>query len=109
MGSDDIVDHKDGNGLNNQRNNLRIATRGQNGSNRRPKGGSSGYIGVSMLVIRSGKNTYQYWRASIQKGGVKEYLGLFKNKVDAAKAYDKRAIELHGEFANPNFKEPVKN
>lgn len=92
-----LCDHKDGNGLNNQRENLRIATSSENGMNRRKsKGCHSKYIGVT-LHKRSGK-----WQAMIMKNKKSFYLGWFSLEKNAAKAYNEKAIELHGEFANLN-------
>lgn len=89
------VDHKDGNGLNNQKSNLRFANYSQNGSNRRAWG-SSCFLGVN---IDRGK-IY----ARITLNGQTLYLGRFKTEEDAARAYDRKAKELHGDFACLNFK-----
>lgn len=93
------VDHRDRNPLNNQRENLRIATRSQNMANRRSmkEGGTSQYLGVSYVASRN------RWQANIQKDKKYIRLGYFKTEIEAAEAYDKKAKELHGEFANLNF------
>lgn len=93
-GSKNRVDHRDFNGLNNTRQNLRIATPSQNSRNRRPCG-SSKYLGVSS---KSGK-----WQANISYLGKTRYLGIFGDEREAAETYDFFARELHGEFANLNF------
>lgn len=90
------VDHRDGNGLNNQRDNLRIATKGQNQHNRRlGKNNKSGFKGV---YPRHGK-----WFSQISCNNVQRHLGSFDRAEDAAKAYDAEAIKLFGEFARTNF------
>ncbi len=92
-----LIDHKDHNTLNNQRENLRKATSSQNTSNRRPqKQSSSKFLGVHYA-----KNINK-WVAQIQKGDVNHRLGSFDNEVEAAKAYNSKAVELHGPFANLN-------
>ncbi len=91
----DIIDHKDGDGLNNQRTNIRRCTFSENQKNKKPSG-TSKYLGVNLHGGR--------WRAGITYNGKCYHLGLFKNEVDAAKEYDKAAIINHGEFANINFK-----
>ncbi len=91
------IDHKDKNGLNNQRNNIRIATHSQNMINRRFKKGSSKYKGVAWHKA-TGK-----WQASIQVDKVTKYLGVHACEEVAARVYDKAAKELHGEFAVYNF------
>lgn len=92
------VDHRDGDGLNNQRDNLRLATGNQNNCNagiRRDN--SSGYKGVGWLK-GNGK-----WRARIRVNGRSVFLGYFDDKEEAARAHDRAARELHGEFAWLNF------
>lgn len=94
------VDHKDGDGLNNQRRtNLREATAAQNGANsgKRLPLTSSQFKGVSWI---SGKLR---WHATIQVGGISYYLGRFTDEAEAARAYDAAAREHFGEFAWLNF------
>jgi len=93
-----VVDHKDRNGLNNTKRNLRIATHSQNCCNRiRTESGSSKYRGVLRCKDR------RKWRANICVNGKKRHLGYFENEEEAAKAYDAAAKELHKEFAVLNF------
>lgn len=94
-----LVDHKDRDGLNNQRPNLRIATRGQNNANRRAAltNQTSKYLGVAFEKDR------QKWTARIRKNGVGYRLGSFDTELDAAKAYNDAAQKHHGEFANLNI------
>lgn len=103
-----FVDHKDRNGLNCQKSNMRICTRGENMRNRKSSGISS-YLGVSKHKCKKLKNgnesLFFKWKAQIRHNNKPERLGYFSNEIDAAKAYDKRAKELHGEFANLNFKD----
>lgn len=87
-----LIDHRDRNGLNNLRANLRPCTAGQNNVNRPPRGKKSKYKGITALV--SGR-----WQASISE----RYLGTFTLEEDAARAYDAAAKSLHGEFAYLNF------
>ena len=91
-----VVDHIDGDGLNNQKHNLRFATSTQNAWNRKPPNGRK-YKGT-----RYEKNR-RCWYAEIYAHGVKYHCGSFETEEDAARAYDKRARELHGEFARLNF------
>lgn len=90
-----IVDHADGDGLNNTRANLRIATRSQNGINRSALKHSSKFKGV---------HCYRgAWRAAIGHNLKTIFLGHFKDAEAAARAYDAKAIELYGQFAVLNF------
>jgi AP2 domain-containing protein len=94
----DRTDHVDGNGLNNQRSNLRPATRGQNVQNSRPRLGSSSlYKGVYWNKER------RRWVASIRMSGRLYSLGRFTEEIDAAKAYDAAARHYFGEYARLNF------
>lgn len=96
------VDHVDHDGLNNQRANLRLATRTQNCQNRRSRRRStSRYLGVSFDAA-SGK-----WRARIchRASGAADrntYLGRFDSEEAAGRAYNEAARRLFGEFANLN-------
>ena len=93
------VDHRNRNGLDNQRSNLRVATRIQNAQNVGPrKGNSSGYKGVGW------DKSQRKWKAGIRSNGKSKYLGSYNDPVLAAKAYDRAARELFDpEFAYLNF------
>lgn len=96
--SHEIVDHIDGNGLNNCRINLRLCTRAEDLRNRRmPKHNTSGYKGVSWDKQRG------MWIAIIRAHKTRHYLGHYDDPIEAAKAYDTAARDLHGDFARLNF------
>lgn len=108
-----VVDHIDHNPLNNQKNNLRICTRKQNSQNRSPlkRETSSKYIGVKWAKrnhkhkLRFGElKTYchGYWVARVKADKKEYHLGYFKDEKEAALAYNQKAKELFGEFANLN-------
>jgi len=92
-----FVDHIDHNGLNNRRSNLRLCSIAQNNLNATSRKGSSKYKGVHW------KRKSKKWSAAIQLNRKIYHIGLFDNEIAAAKAYDKRAKQLHGEFACLNF------
>jgi hypothetical protein len=91
------IDHRNRNGLDNRRKNLRRASEGQNQMNRGlPKNNTSGFKGVSH-VKRNGK-----WRAHIRRSAL-FYLGDFPTAREAALAYDAAARKHCGRFARFNF------
>lgn len=95
---DQDVDHIDGNPLNNTRSNLRLATRHQNCMNKKKSPNrSSKYKGVWWDTWN------RKWRARISFKGRDISLGSFKDERAAARAYDKAAKLLFGEFARLNF------
>jgi len=92
------TDHVDGNKLNNKKENLRTCTESENKRNAKtPKTNKSGYKGVSF------SSSHKKWYAIIKNNGKSLWIGGYDNKTDAAIAYDKKAIELYGEFARLNF------
>lgn len=91
------IDHKDGNGLNNRKTNLRICTSAQNHHNR--KIGSRNKSGFKGVCIHKRDKTYQ---ASICVRGKYYYSCGHKTALDAAKKYNEMAIKHHGEFARLN-------
>lgn len=92
-----VVDHIDGNSLNNSRSNLRICTYSQNLCNRGKFAGATRYKGVFHRKDRD--KCY----AKIKFEGKEHYLGLYDDPAEAARAYDRKARELHGPFARLNF------
>jgi hypothetical protein len=91
------IDHIDGNGLNNSRSNLRLATDSQNKANRGPqRDNTSGYKGVTWDKGR------RRWHAQIKQQYRNIFLGRFTDIVDAAKAYNEAALKYYGEFAYLN-------
>jgi HNH endonuclease/AP2 domain len=92
-----IVDHIDGNGLNNQRTNLRFVTHAQNMANRRLFAGRR-FKGTVPPRGRSKK-----WEAQIRVDGKRVGLGRHHTEEEAARAYDAAAREHFGEYATLNF------
>lgn len=99
------VDHVNRNGLDNRRSNLRLATKSQQKRNSskcrfylgRPP--TSKYKGVT----RDWKNKNKIWRAQITFDKRVYNLGRFSSEIDAARAYDRKAREVFGEYAKLNF------
>lgn len=97
------INHRSGNYLDNRKSNLRTATRKQSSYSARPKKNcTSEYKGVSWNKGR------KKWCANIGYDYKLYYLGGFDNEEDAARAYDRKAIALFGEFARLNFPEDQK-
>lgn len=99
-GNGERVDHENGDPLDNRQINLRIATASQNSANRGPDrrraGRTSKYKGVSWSKSKG------RWVTYIHKDGKTRYGGQFEVEEDAAREYDRMALEAWGEFARLN-------
>lgn len=110
-----ITDHKNDNGLDNRKANLRICSKQENNCNvNKRKNNTSGYKGVYKREYGYNLNKYgnkirykkkNIWECHIRFSGKTIHIGVFSTKIEAAKAYDKKAKELFGEFARLNFEE----
>ena len=95
-----IVDHKNRNKLDDTRDNLRVCTRQENMRNRgKRRGTSSRFKGVCY------SKKHDKYFASVYDKREQLFLGLFTDEIEAARAYDSKAVELFGEFARLNFPE----
>ncbi len=103
------IDHRDRDGLNNRRDNLRVAGQTLNNANSRLRSNKrhSKFRGVTLFrtskVVNGKRYEYLYWQARIQSAGVARHLGYFEVEEDAARAYDAAARVLFGEFASLNL------
>jgi hypothetical protein len=93
------IDHRDTNGLNNQRHNIRIASASQNTANSRKHKDArhSKFKGVCWHIRR------HCWTATIRVSGKLINLGRFSKELEAAECYDRAAKKFFGSFARPNF------
>lgn len=91
------VDHIDGDGLNNQKSNLRFATNGQNMMNRKKfEGKTSQFKGVHW------DKQFSMWRTAIRKDGKLRSVGRWKTEREAAAMYNVLSRELFGEYGLRN-------
>lgn len=95
-----FIDHINGNGLDNRRENLRLCDSRTNTYNRQKHMNCSSLFKGVYLHKASGM-----WRAQIKLNGIRRSLGAFKLEIEAALAYDKAARDSFGEFAKLNFEE----
>jgi hypothetical protein len=91
-------DHINGDGLDNRRHNLRVATRLENLRNSGKRGGTTSQFKGVCLFRRTGR-----WQAYIRTDDRRLHLGYFATEREAAEAYDIAARLHFGSFARPNF------
>lgn len=94
----EIIDHINGNGLDNRRENLRICTHSQNKMNRQANTGRN-FKGVT---FDKKEKRRKKWRAFIVKNGKCKTIGHYFTEIEAANAYNNQATQLHGEYAKLN-------
>lgn len=94
-----IVDHKYGDPFDNRKENLREASYSENAMNRKNNPNKHGFIGIYFHT--KNKN----WVARVRRDRIVHNAGIFKTAEEAARARDKKALELFGEFAVLNFKQ----
>ena len=92
-----IPDHKNRDTLDNRKENLRIATHAQNAQNSTKKRSNCGYRGVFY------DKKWNKWKVYISFKNKKVWVGQFDSAEEAARAFDRMAIKLHGDFAILNF------
>ena len=99
-----VVDHINGNTLDNRRSNLRVCTKAEDCRNvRKRKNTSSKYKGVTR-----DKNLSK-WKVGIGYNGRRIFLGYYGDEEEAAKMYDEKAREIYGKFAALNFPKKGEN
>lgn len=92
-----LIDHRNHDGLDNRRHNLRVCSVPQNSANMRKRTGmTSKFKGVCW------HKQHEQWAAAIYRGGKRCHLGYFDDEVDAARAYNNAAVAMSGEFARLN-------
>lgn len=92
----DLVDHINGDKLDNRTQNLRFATFAQNSQNTKKKPAASGFLGVHY--------DGPYIKAGVKYRGKRRHLGMFPTLIDAAIAYDREVLRLYGPDARTNLK-----
>ena len=99
---DMVVDHINGDGLDNRRENLRLATRQQNAINTNHGWGKAKYVGVSWDERMGKWKTQVHLRDPNTGRIVPHHLGYFDSEIEAARAHDRKRRELFRDFAKPN-------
>ena len=94
-----LIDHINGNGLDNRKANLRFCTPSQNSMNRKPLTIKNRKPCYSLFKGVSWRKDVNLWVAYIRANNIKKHIGYFSNEKDAAQAYNVAAKGIHGEFA----------
>lgn len=103
LGVDDLsVDHINGNGLDNRRCNLRLATTTQNAQNQKTHKTGRGKNGLKTSTYKGVYKSKGKWKAQIRVGGKQIYLGLFEKETEAAQSYNMAALKYFGKYAKLN-------
>lgn len=92
----EFIDHRDHNGINNCRSNLRICTRSQNSMNGTRSTNRHGYKGIYY------KKSHRRFVATVKVNGKTKYFGGYKTAREAAISYNENAVKYYGEFASLN-------
>lgn len=101
-GPEDDVDHRDHNGLNNRRENIRLCTNAQNRRNMQKTRGVSRYKGVSPSSPKRNAKGTRPWSATIHHEDQQIHLGAYQTEAEAARAYNAAAVRFYAEFAHLN-------
>lgn len=99
----EFLDHIDGDSLNNDISNLRVATQQENCRNKKKGKSINGKSTTSNFKGVTWDKQHQKWMSYIFVGGKRKHLGRFVSEIDAAKAYNKAATKSFGEFARLNI------
>lgn len=100
------IDHRNGDGLDNQRSNLRIANNSENGANRRVVLSRHGFKGIHYIPYTQNKGRRwtrrKPWKATLTRDYKVIHIGYFETAIEAATAYDLAAVQYFGAFAATN-------
>lgn len=94
-----LVDHIDGDGMNNQRSNLRLASAQQNARNKSTHSTSK----LTSIFKGVDRPAGGRWRARIMNNRKYNHIGMYDREIEAALAYDEAARKIFGDFAKFNF------
>ncbi len=94
----ELIDHKDGDKLNNRIDNLREANNFENSQNKKAQ--SNNKLGIKGVHYRKNSENSGKYRAKIHHQNKYHHLGMFNTAEEASLAYQKASLKYHGEFGN---------